>query len=298
LKKIDLITTIIFIAECCLKVVTFGFMLNGKWSYLRRPWYVLDFVIVLISIVSQTPLSNDFKVIKVLRILRIISRNEGLKIAVRALYHALPNILNVTVIMLIFFLIFGVIGVSQFKGKFYFCSEDLQTLSSIGHKWDCLNAGGIWDSQVYTFDDIPNAMVTLFVMSTTAGWQDVLVNSITSTDIDYVGQDYRDPFWTVFFILFMVIGFFFFLNLFIGVVVTTFNSEVDRLGGNNLLTEKQRYWIDLKLLILRAAPIKKMTPMENRVSKACFKIVSHRYFEKFIQISIIINSACLLLKWY
>lgn len=99
-------------------------MFNGKWSYLRRPWYVLDFVIVLISIVSQTPLSNDFKVIKVLRILRIISRNEGLKIAVRALYHALPNILNVTVIMLIFFLIFGVIGVSQFKGKFYFCSED------------------------------------------------------------------------------------------------------------------------------------------------------------------------------
>jgi hypothetical protein len=75
-------------------------------------------------------------------------------------------------------------------------------------------------------------------MSTTAGWQDVLINSITSTDIDYAVQDYRDPFWTIFFILFMVIGFFFFLNLFIGVVVTTFNSEVDRLGGNNLLTEK------------------------------------------------------------
>lgn len=81
-------------------------------------------------------------------------------------------------------------------------------------------------------------MITLFVMSTTAGWQDVLINSITSTDIDYAAQDYRDPFWTIFFILFMVIGFFFFLNLFIGVVVTTFNSEVDRLGGNNLLTEK------------------------------------------------------------
>jgi len=72
--------------------------------------------------------------------------------------------------MLVFFLIFGVISVSKFKGKFYFCSEDLKTQSSILHKWDCLNAGGIWDKQVYTFDDIPNAMITLFVMSTTAGW--------------------------------------------------------------------------------------------------------------------------------
>lgn len=167
---IDLITTIIFIVECCLKVVTFGLLFNGKRSYLRRGWNVLDFIIVILSILSQTSLSNDLKVIKVLRILRLISRHQGLKVAVRALYHALPNIINVTVIMLIFFLIFGVIGVSQFKGKFYFCSEDLESDSIINHKWDCLNAGGVWDTQVYTFDDIPNAMVTLFVMSTTAGW--------------------------------------------------------------------------------------------------------------------------------
>jgi hypothetical protein len=64
--------------------------------------------------------------------------------------------------------------------------------------------------------------------------------------------------------------------------VTTFNSEHDRLGGNDLLTEKQREWIDLKLLILRAAPIKKMTPINTRVGKACFKIVSHPWFERII----------------
>jgi hypothetical protein len=80
----------------------------------------------------------------------------------------------------------------------------------------------------------------------------------------------------------MVIGFFFFLNLFIGVVVTTFNSEHDRLGGNDLLTEKQREWIDLKLLILRAAPIKRMTPLSSKISKFSFRIVSHPWFEKFI----------------
>ena len=56
----------------------------------------------------------------------------------------------------------------------------------------------------------------------------------------------------------MVIGFLFFLNLFIGVVVSTFNTEKDKLGGNDLLTEKQKEWIELKLLVLRSAPIRKI----------------------------------------
>jgi hypothetical protein len=47
------------------------------------------------------------------------------------------------------------------------------------------------------------------------------------------------------------------------VVVSTFNAEQDKLGGNDLLTEKQREWIDLKLLVLRAAPIQRIKPPEN-----------------------------------
>jgi len=68
-------------------------------------------------------------------------------------------------------------------------------------------------------------MVTIFVMSTTAGWQDILLHSITATEIDFVADTYRSPLWTVIFIIIMVIGNFFFLNLFIGVIVSTFNSE-------------------------------------------------------------------------
>ena len=88
------------------------------------------------------------------------------------------------------------------------------------------------------------------------------MHSITSTSIDYVATEVRSWFWSFFFILFMIVGFFFFLNLFIGVVVTTFNNEHDKLGGNDLLTEKQREWIDLKLLILRSAPITRIKPPE------------------------------------
>jgi hypothetical protein len=168
----------------------------------------------------------------------LISRNDGLQIAVKSLLLGLPNILNVTIIMLLFFLIFGVISVSQFKGKFFYCSGNYLDDIEITSKWECLGAGGEWINQIYNFDNIPNAIITLFVMSTTAGWKDVMLNSITSTEVDYVAQSERNIFWNIFYIFFLIIGYFFFLNLFIGVVVTNFNSEKDKIGGNDLLTEK------------------------------------------------------------
>ena len=61
------------------------------------------------------------RLIKVLRPLRMISKNQGLQISIKALFYAIPNILNVLLISLIFFFIFGIVAVSQFKGTFYSC---------------------------------------------------------------------------------------------------------------------------------------------------------------------------------
>jgi len=165
------VITLIFIFEAFLKTIAFGFMFNGEKSYLQSIENCLDFMIIVFSIMALTPLSDAFQKTKVLRIVRLINRNDGLKVAVKALLRALPNVANVTLIMFLFFLIFGVILVSQFKGTFYSCSNDIPVEgNSVNSKWDCLNNGGIWQNLVYTFDDVPNALITLFVMSTTAGW--------------------------------------------------------------------------------------------------------------------------------
>jgi hypothetical protein len=123
---IDVATTVVFILEALMKNLTYGFLMNGQWSYIRQPWNILDFIIIIFSVMSIGPFSDNFKTIKIFRILRsmrLISRNEQLKVAVRALFFAIPNILNITIIMLLFFLIFGVIAVSYFKGKFFYCSS-------------------------------------------------------------------------------------------------------------------------------------------------------------------------------
>ena len=50
LSKIDLVTTIIFTIEVLIKVIANGFLLNGRKSYLRKSWNILDFFIVIVAL--------------------------------------------------------------------------------------------------------------------------------------------------------------------------------------------------------------------------------------------------------
>ena len=83
-------------------------------------------------------------------------------------------------------------------------------------------------NRLYNFDNIMNSLVSLFVMSTTAGWSDIVVQNISGEDdFDMMGNDHgnRPAPWTLFFMFFMIVAHFFFLNLFIVVVISTFKSE-------------------------------------------------------------------------
>lgn len=85
---VDFFTTIAFSIEATMKIIAHGFLFNGDYSYLRNPWNILDFTIVSCSFVSLSPLSSKLKTLKMFRILkalRIVSRNEGIKVVISAL---------------------------------------------------------------------------------------------------------------------------------------------------------------------------------------------------------------------
>lgn len=66
-----------------MKIIAFGFVRNGPGSYLRNAWNLVDFIIIIMSLVSLSPLSNRlqvFKMFRILRAIRLISRAEGLRI--------------------------------------------------------------------------------------------------------------------------------------------------------------------------------------------------------------------------
>lgn len=125
----DDIITAIFAFECLLKIIVYGLLFNGKHSYLRISWNIMDFLIVLFSILSIILSGVNIQFIKVIRMLRVlrplrmISRNEGLRIAVVSLLNAVPPIMNALVIALLFFILFAILTTTYLKGKAFMCYE-------------------------------------------------------------------------------------------------------------------------------------------------------------------------------
>lgn len=97
---------------------------------------------------------------------------------------------------------------------------------------------------------------------------------------------------------FIILGNFLVLNLFVGVVVSTFNREQQILGKNFLLTENQKKWLEQKNLCMNIQP---RVVIDENIS-ACrafiYKIVTSKNFEVFILSCIGLNTIALAITWY
>ena len=130
LTTADFILTAFFTLEVGAKIISYGLIFNGPESYLKLGANMIDMTVVVVSLLSylmtskKTQIIKIFRLLKVLRPLRVISRNRGLKIGIQALYMALPSILNIILVSLLFFMIIAIIGINFFKGTFFSCYID------------------------------------------------------------------------------------------------------------------------------------------------------------------------------
>jgi hypothetical protein len=89
---------------------------------------VLDFAIVLCSLLSMgsrkgSPLEM-LSTSRVLRPLRVIARHDGMHAIMQALAKSVPGVLNVVLLLFLYFLVFSILGVSFFKGALGACQGD------------------------------------------------------------------------------------------------------------------------------------------------------------------------------
>ena len=130
---LDVVFLFLFVGELILKVIVRGFIMH-KGSYMRSAWNVLDFIIVAVGLVAFTVELNSrgkenltaaraLRTFRALRPLRVASRAPGMKVVVQALFLAIPGITNVMFVCLLFYLIFGILGLNLFMGKMYFCAD-------------------------------------------------------------------------------------------------------------------------------------------------------------------------------
>uniref|UniRef100_A0A3Q3A3N9 Voltage-dependent T-type calcium channel subunit alpha-1H n=1 Tax=Kryptolebias marmoratus TaxID=37003 RepID=A0A3Q3A3N9_KRYMA len=227
------IFTVIFLAEMAIKVVALGFCF-GKQSYLQSSWNILDGVLVFVSLVdilvslAYTSGNRILGILRVLRLLRtlrplrVISRAPGLKLVVETLITSLRPIGNIVLICCAFFIVFGILGVQLFKGKFYHC-EGLDT-KNITNKSDCLMANYRWIRRKYNFDNLIQALMSLFVLSCKDGWVNIMYDGLDAVGVDQQPVRNHNPWMLLYFISFLLIVSFFVLNMFVGVVVENFHK--------------------------------------------------------------------------
>ena len=93
-------------------------------------WNKLDFFIVLSTVIDMILSSGgmralrNLRLIKILRPLRFISRNENLQLVVKALLSSAGAITNVAMVILVIYTMFAILGMSLLKGKLGYCDID------------------------------------------------------------------------------------------------------------------------------------------------------------------------------
>uniref|UniRef100_A0AAZ3PJV6 Voltage-dependent T-type calcium channel subunit alpha n=1 Tax=Oncorhynchus tshawytscha TaxID=74940 RepID=A0AAZ3PJV6_ONCTS len=227
------IFTVIFIAEMTVKVTHLG-LYSGEAVYLKSSWNVLDGLLVFVSLldilVSIASAGGNrilgilrvLRLLRTLRPLRVISRAPGLKLVVETLITSLRPIGNIVLICCGFFIVFGILGVQLFKGKFFHCEG--ADVRNVTNRTDCLRAGYRWTRRKYNFDNLGQALMSLFVLSSKDGWVSIMYDGLDAVGVDQQPVRNHNPWMLLFFISFLLIVSFFVLNMFVGVVVENFHK--------------------------------------------------------------------------
>ena len=150
-------------------------------KFFKQGWNIFDFCIVAISLIPIDNSETVFlaRLVRIFRLMRLISFVPQFRILIEALIKSIPRVGYVLLLMFVVFYIYAALG------------------SLIFNELDPLHWG-----------NIALAMLTLFQIATLEGWPDLFY----STFAVY-------PWSWLFFISFIIINSFIFLNMIIGVII-------------------------------------------------------------------------------
>nr|CAD7579923.1 unnamed protein product [Timema californicum] len=184
---------------------------------------------------AQTNLSTikSLRVLRVLRPLKTIKRVPKLKAVFDCVVNSLKNVINILIVYILFQFIFAVIAVQLFNGKFFYCTDESKFTKDECHgQYFVFEEGDTpealereWKTQSFHYDNVMAAMLTLFAVQTGEGWPQVLQNSMATTQDDHGPiQNYRIE-MSIFYIVYFVVFPFFFVNIFVALIIITFQEQ-------------------------------------------------------------------------
>ncbi len=159
-------------------------------KFFSKGWNIFDFIIVTASLIpiDESEMALLGRLLRIFRVLRLVSIIPELRVLLNAFVTAIPRMVYVSVLMFIFFYIYAAMG-SIFFSK--------------------INPE-LWDN-------ITISMLTLFRVATFEDWTDVMYETM---------EVY--PFSWIFYLTFIFIVAFVFLNMMIGIVLEVLQREHEK----------------------------------------------------------------------
>ncbi|NWU90483.1 SCN5A protein, partial [Upupa epops] len=306
LAFLDRLFTFIFVLEMLLKWVAYGFK-----KYFTNAWCWLDFFIVDVSLINLLGSSvgpmKSLRTLRALRPLRALSRFEGMRVVVNALLGAIPSIMNVLLVCLIFWLIFSIMGVNLFAGKFGKCvnltEEDAELNKSINNLSDCElhnDTGKIfWVNVKVNFDNVGSGYLALLQVATFKGWMDIMYAAVDSREKNEQPKMEHNLFMYLYFVTFIIFGSFFTLNLFVGVIIDNFNQQKKKISGEDIfMTEEQKKYYNAMKKLGSKKPQKPIPRPMNRYQGFLFDIVTRQAFDVVVMVLICLNMITMMVETY
>lgn len=180
LNTLDHICLIIFTIELLLRLVCYRFAFftnNERW------WNIFDFIIVSASLFAMQ--YSVLRTLRILRILRLISSFPSMKLVVNAVLKTIPAMISISMLLSIFYYVYGVLCVEFFGEAF--------------PEW---------------FGDLPRALYSLFQIMTLESWSMGIVRPIMEVY----------PYAWILFISYIIIVGMITINLIVGVIVNSINE--------------------------------------------------------------------------
>nr|XP_012147122.1 PREDICTED: voltage-dependent calcium channel type A subunit alpha-1 isoform X6 [Megachile rotundata] len=279
LNYFDYAFTGVFTVEMILKIIDLGVILHPG-SYLREFWNIMDAVVVICAAVSfafdmtgssagqNLSTIKSLRVLRVLRPLKTIKRVPKLKAVFDCVVNSLKNVINILIVYILFQFIFAVIAVQLFNGKFFYCSDESKYTEQ-----DCQGQYFVyeedamlpepkkreWQSQFFHYDNVMAAMLTLFAVQTGEGWPQILQNSMAATYEDKGPiQNFRIE-MSIFYIVYFIVFPFFFVNIFVALIIITFQEQGEAELQDGEIDKNQENFINVGFLrLFRAARLIKL----------------------------------------
>ncbi|XP_029938303.1 voltage-dependent R-type calcium channel subunit alpha-1E isoform X2 [Salarias fasciatus] len=315
LRYFDYVFTGVFTFEMIIKMIDQGLILHDG-SYFRDLWNILDFIVVvgaLVAFALTNVMGNnkgrDIKTIKSLRVLRVlrplktIKRLPKLKAVFDCVVTSLKNVFNILIVYKLFMFIFAVIAVQLFKGKFFYCTD-----SSKDTEKDCqgyyIDYGKDkkevkrrdWKRHEFHYDNIIWALLTLFTVSTGEGWPQVLQHSVDVTEENRGPSPSNRMEMSIFYVIYFVVFPFFFVNIFVALIIITFQEQGDKMMEECSLEKNERACIDFAI---SAKPLTRYMPQNRHTFQyRLWHFVVSPSFEYTVLAMIALNTVVLMMKYY